>query len=374
MKIKFPNCASEIRELSLQGLEGRSNYPVALLLDALQKPEADLGLEKPSLLEWRSVAEGRVDHVVLGRGRPGGVWQSLANDMLTVSLGGWMELPSLPMSDILKGRADVATVSRYYEDYVKLMGLEGQFRNHTVVTGVKQVHYKSPRNSPKLDPGAGQCQVFSFDKDLDIDDISSACSSMTRRRSLSSTSFESSLFGTSSSPSSAGQEDSDCDNCEHLSVSLSNWDPIINPSLFGSFMQSGQNSYRQNSRCPFYGSHTDTLNDISFEVTGYQQEHHDIEAKPFRYITKNVVLATGAADMPNKLSVPGEDLPFVLHQLSQLNKLIKTGQLAPQSHPVLVVGAGLSAADAIIAAQNHHIEIAHVFRRPVRDPSLIFNR
>jgi len=370
-------------EFLSEGLEGRSNYPVALLLDALQKPEADLGLEKPSLLEWRSVAEGRVDHVVLGRGRPGGVWQSLANDMLTVSLGGWMELPSLPMSDILKGRADVATVSRYYEDYVKLMGLEGQFRNHTVVTGVKQVHYKSPRNSPKLDPGAGQCQVFSFDKDLDIDDISSACSSMTRRRSLSSTSFDD---DDDDDDDDDGQEDSNCDNCEDLSVSLSNWDPIINPSLFGSFMQSGQNSSRQNSRqnsrqtsrqnsrCPFDGSHTDTLNDISFEVTGYQQEHHDTEAKPFRYITKNVVLATGAADVPNKLSVPGEDLPFVLHQLSQLNKLIKTGQLAPQSHPVLVVGAGLSAADAIIAAQNHHIEIAHVFRRPVRDPSLIFNR
>ena len=45
---------------------------MALLLDALQKPEADLGLEKPSLLEWRSVPQGRVDHVVLGRGRPGG--------------------------------------------------------------------------------------------------------------------------------------------------------------------------------------------------------------------------------------------------------------------------------------------------------------
>jgi len=354
-----------------EGLEGRSTYPVALLLDALQKPEADLGLEKPSLLEWRSVPEGRVDHVVLGRGRPGGVWQSLGKDMLTVSLGGWMELPSLPMSDILKGRADVATVSQYYTDYVELMGLDGQFRNHTVVTGVKQVHYKSTRNSPELDT---QCEVFSFDNDLDIDDLSSACSSMTRRRSLSSTSFESSFLGTSSSPSSACHENSDCDNCDHLSVSLSNWDPIINPSLFGSFIQSGQSSYRNNSRCPLYGSQSGTLDDISFEVTGYQQEHHDLEAKPFRYITKNVVLATGAADMPNKLSVVGEDLPFVLHKLSQLNKLIKTGELGHHSDPVLVVGAGLSAADAIIAAQNHHIDIAHVFRRNVRDPSLIFNR
>ena len=48
---------------------------MSLLLDALQKPEADLGLELPSLLEWRQVEDGKVDHVVLGRGRPGGIWQ-----------------------------------------------------------------------------------------------------------------------------------------------------------------------------------------------------------------------------------------------------------------------------------------------------------
>ena len=46
-----------------------------MLLDALQKPEADLGLELGSLLEWRQVDEGRVDHLVLGRGQPGGIWQ-----------------------------------------------------------------------------------------------------------------------------------------------------------------------------------------------------------------------------------------------------------------------------------------------------------
>ena len=47
-----------------QGLEGRSNYPVALLLDALQKPEADLGLKLPSLLEWRHHEDRAVDHLV----------------------------------------------------------------------------------------------------------------------------------------------------------------------------------------------------------------------------------------------------------------------------------------------------------------------
>lgn len=355
-----------------EGLEGRSNYPVALLLDTLQKPDADLGLENPSLLEWRAVPRGMVDHVVLGRGRPGGVWQSLGKDMLTVSLGGWMELPCMSMTDLMRGRADVSTVSQYYTDYVKYQGIDENFRDFTMVTGVKQVVCKS-RQSPEIDSQA-EAEVFCLDNDLDIDDLSSACSSMTRRRSLSSTSFESSFYGASSIPSPAGQEPDDCDNCEHLSVSLSNWDPIINPTLFGYSRENSRDmSYsRENSRetC----SDDEHSGHVSFEVTGFEQEHHNSEAKLFRYFTKNVVLATGAADTPNKLSVPGEDLPFVLHKLSQLNKLIVTGELGPHSDPVLVVGAGLSAADAIIAAQTHNINIAHVFRRTVRDPSLIFNR
>ena len=103
-----------------------------MLLDHLQKPDADLGLRLPSQLEWRHHPDKALDHVVLGRGGPGGVWHSLAGseeegggDMLTVSLGGWMELPDLSMEEWqqgntggqaeLTGRASVATVSQYYE-------------------------------------------------------------------------------------------------------------------------------------------------------------------------------------------------------------------------------------------------------------------
>ena len=87
-----------------------------------------------------------------------------------------------------------------------------------------------------------------------------------------------------------------------------------------------------------------------------------------------MVLATGQADTPNSLNVPGEDLPIVLHNLSQLNRLIKTGELTASSDPVVIIGAGLSAADAIIAAQSHSIPIIHMFRKKARDPSLIFSR
>ncbi len=43
----------------------------------LNHPDADTGQEKPSLLEWRKRTDLQLDHVVLGKGRPGGCWDSL---------------------------------------------------------------------------------------------------------------------------------------------------------------------------------------------------------------------------------------------------------------------------------------------------------
>ena len=60
---------------------------------------------------------------------------------------------------------------------------------------------------------------------------------------------------------------------------------------------------------------------------------------------------SGQTDLPNKLGVPGEDLPFVLHNLQELEKMVETGRLTTNSDPVMIIGAGLSAADAIISTQ-----------------------
>ena len=106
-----------------------------------------------------------------------------------------------------------------------------------------------------------------------------------------------------------------------------------------------------------------------FEVTGYElvpnsdgQNH----IQHFQYLTKNVVLATGKCqqkdiflsfffsgqtDLPNRLGVAGENLPFVLHNLRELEKIVEIGNLTKNSDPVMIVGAGLSAADAIISTQ-----------------------
>mmetsp|Transcript_72515 Transcript_72515/g.193358 ORF Transcript_72515/g.193358 Transcript_72515/m.193358 type:complete len:460 (+) Transcript_72515:17-1396(+) len=67
----------------------------------------------------------------------------------------------------------------------------------------------------------------------------------------------------------------------------------------------------------------------------------------------NVVLAGGSYSLPRRLSIPGEDLPFVSHR----SKL--TG---PPAGTTLVVGAGLSAADLIIALLRARKHVIHIFR------------
>ena len=66
---------SQELESLCEGLEGRSSNPVAVLFDALCHPDADLGADNPSVLEWKFEEEHAINHIVLGKLRPGGAWQ-----------------------------------------------------------------------------------------------------------------------------------------------------------------------------------------------------------------------------------------------------------------------------------------------------------
>ena len=107
-----------------------------------------------------------------------------------------------------------------------------------------------------------------------------------------------------------------------------------------------------------------------WQVSGHVRTAEGLE--DFQYVTPNVVLAIGGYDLPNRMNVPGESLPFVVKSLQKMEQLITSRQLTSKSEPILIVGAGLSAADAIIAAHFHGIPIIHAFRRKAEDPSLIF--
>lgn len=104
-----------------------------------------------------------------------------------------------------------------------------------------------------------------------------------------------------------------------------------------------------------------------------EEEREDVEL-PFSVYAENVVLATGTHDIPARLGVEGEGLPFVSHSFWELEAAISAGKLNDMSDPVLVVGAGLTAADAVLATHHLSIPVYHAFRRSVADPGLIFNQ
>lgn len=113
------------------------------------------------------------------------------------------------------------------------------------------------------------------------------------------------------------------------------------------------------------------VNDL-WEVSGYEESK---EGKVhFSVCAKNVVLATGTHDTPAWLRVDGEDLPYVCHSLSEFEAAIASGSVDQNSDPVLIVGAGLSAADAVLCAHHLNIPVYHAFRRTVSDPAMIFNQ
>ena len=66
------------------------------------------------------------------------------SDLLTVSLGTWMELPDLTMKDwrpdvLVDNRVSVATVAAYYKEYVQQKSLSSNFVENTFVTSVRRV-------------------------------------------------------------------------------------------------------------------------------------------------------------------------------------------------------------------------------------------
>lgn len=108
----------------------------------------------------------------------------------------------------------------------------------------------------------------------------------------------------------------------------------------------------------------------------------------------NLVLASGSSDCPNRLGVKGEALDHVLHSQSEFDKFVKMAArtcgkkilrkrrgvcnnpfriCGPQLHskffcaPVVIIGSGLSAADAVLYAIDRNISVCHVFRSDYDD-------
>lgn len=71
-----------------------------------------------------------------------------------------------------------------------------------------------------------------------------------------------------------------------------------------------------------------------------KEQHFEIKSSKDNYLAKNIVVATGFYDIPNKLNVEGEDLPKVTHYYKDPHYYA--------TQDVVVVGASNSSVDAAL--------------------------
>ena len=364
-----PVCVQDLQHLS-DGLEGRSTNPVALLFDTLMQPNQDIGESHPPSLSWAHHQSKAISHVVLGRGKPGGSWHRMQSDVMSLSTGRWLQLPIYEYQHWEKEkrgrgggekggsentRVTLGNVAQYYEHYVEKMGIADNFMNDVTVT---QVDWLGPGGQ------STSCQsLFS---------TASECSSSSDYV-LAPTTFStqnlcssplSSLGGSSTSGSSqsdqvdvAEDDVSECnvaDGAESLAYESNEETDKIESYVDSDLTESGATCDSDDTGiscctkriCLFPCSNRWV---VEGRVAGRDGETVSLCAK-------NVVLATGVSDQPKRLNVPGENLEFVQHGFSDINSTLRVGD-----NPLLIVGAGLSAADAVLHALSCNLKVVHVF-------------
>ena len=114
-------------------------------------------------------------------------------------------------------------------------------------------------------------------------------------------------------------------------------------------------------------------NNPIWTVCGTQCNAGTGEDEQVQLFARNVVLAVGGYSLPRMLNIPGEGEKFVQYQLPELDDFLQEFDVKKMA-PVVVVGCGLVALDAIIALIERKIPVLHVFRKEAKDPKLIVNQ
>ena len=301
---------------------------------------------------------------MVGAGDVGGLWCSLqGSKVLTLSHKDWLELPVYRFEEWEEGQTDrelvlgshsdrqgsfkrtpTYSVCDYYQDYVKELHLEQNFLSHFTVELVEPMETKQ-REAVSCSPSLDNCPP-------DLEEMYFGA--------LSVFELEEKLFLSLSDPdphqpccscSSSEGVTCCCCCCTDSGVCSGQSTPIL------------RNASAKNM--------SETRRESRWFVQGTLKKGNG-SIEPLRIQAKNVVLASGCSGWPNQLGVPGEDLPFVRHSFFDVVPFL--GNLTDRSLPVLIVGAGLSAADMVMLAMSKGLHVIHAFYNDPRDHKLIFTK
>ena len=324
-------------------MEGRSNNPVALLFDTLNHPGVDVGDKFPSSLEWRYDPTKARSHMVLGKQCPGGCWSNMEDSLLTLSHSDWLELPILsyqhwrkrvkPVNGITNQsdiRTTAGSVGQYYSWYVQEMRLCANFASNVTVTSLERSDLKS--------------ENLTNGREVDLKRKLKIKLPQAKRLPEQPESDEE-VGSYPASPSSVSSDISDVS-------------------------ESSEDSGCCCCPCMQYSAMSISECDSSRQYPWLLRGWCGSKSKYFSILAKTVVLACGTNDRHNELGVPGENFLFVKNEFCAKD----ITRLSSQSKPVVVVGAGLSAADAILALLKRKIQVVHVFRKKSAEVASIFTR
>ena len=325
------------------------------------QPNQDVGEPHPPSLSWTHVPHRAVSHVVLGRGEAGGAWHQMQPEVKSLSPGKWLQLPIFGFEDWLKeegregesggGRVKLGSVARYYQSYIVKMGLASNFRNNATVT---QAHLLCPNS--KNERRSQSCEsTFSF---------TSAGSSEPDRNSSTRSPDTEPFFGPCQSPQTTSVDTGGLGNIGETRVEeeeavVSSSDEIEVPTVCDSDDTGISCCTKRVLISP---------KNYRWVVRGRTIDR-DGQEGCIGVCAKNLVLATGVNHSPNKLGVPGEDRNYVRHSFSD----ISPEDHGPRDTPVLVVGAGLAAADAVLHNLSLGHRVVHVFHQDTGDQRLLYH-
>lgn len=301
-------------------------------------------------------------------------------NILTLSLGSWMALPGLPYPyrDNTERRAFAYNVARYYHDYVQKMHLGKYFQADVIVTKVTPLQGNSKQEAKesvvRVKDVSGQIETFveggkseKIERTCPLSRALNFFSFRGRRckrpregvikHDLSPDRKIREISSNASCPTTKSM-------CERLCRAPSEEDIRVR------LVENTENLDFSKSQVPCCG-----LNENTPRTTGdspsprWLVEAYNLKTnKITTYHSKYLVLANGASDSPNKLEICKEKgAPrWLLHDVRsleiELDRYVVETKDEDNFEPVVVVGAGLSAADAVIAARARNIPVVHVFR------------
>uniref|UniRef100_A0A182K1N2 FAD/NAD(P)-binding domain-containing protein n=1 Tax=Anopheles christyi TaxID=43041 RepID=A0A182K1N2_9DIPT len=356
------------------GLEGRSTNPVSLLLDSLQHPCADLGMDLPSMVEYRYQPEKEIDHLVLGRGPPGGSWHRMDPNLRTLSLAAWMSLPGLPFAEWESRHPPVEVAGNApMKPLVSETVPPSCARCDELTKRAKRTGQKVPLSSSKCSKcyrngtdgnnnmsGEGINGMPEQQQHQQHGDGGNVVAMLDERTGKVNVKL---LYPPRRNLSLKRQVSKEVETRALISRVAQYYESYVSEMGLARYFM---NETIVTTVVPLDGKCESVLPERFSKGRWIVAGFNRMTNKRFTIVCKNLVMANGASDLANRLGVKGEglEMPWVKYELPHLERALEKydDQARTQLKPVLIVGAGLSAADAVTICRSSGIPVVHVYR------------